>query len=153
MGIGGETVQGILRRLPRICEYKPDKIFIHLGVNELRRKSAGYALPQKYPIDSFLADYSKAIDLILKKSPDTQIYIISILPVIENSVHESEGCNAKIIEANQKLKLICKDKAIYIDCYPAFISNGQMNKNFTNDGVLISKNGYELWAKILRIYL
>lgn len=73
-GISGDITDGLLFRLDEVTRSNPYKIFIMIGVNDLSRN--------KNP-EYILTNYSKILQTIVENTPDTQIYVQSILPVNE----------------------------------------------------------------------
>ena len=75
-GLSGDKTSGVLDRLSEITESKPDKIFVMIGVNDLRHN---------VKIDSILVNYNKIVKTINSESPSTQIILQSVLPVNNKS--------------------------------------------------------------------
>jgi hypothetical protein len=71
-GISGDVCQGVLDRLNSIIDGEPSKIFLLIGINDLARGISS---------DSIVSGTEKIIDRIKLDSPNSLIYIQSILPV------------------------------------------------------------------------
>src|SRR5690348_4269946 len=71
-GISGNTSQDILNRIDSIADAKPRKIFLDVGINDILRNQS---------VDTLFINYKRIVETIKSKSPDTKIYIQSLLPV------------------------------------------------------------------------
>lgn len=148
-GINSEQILGIIDRLQPIFDLQPKKIFIEIGINEL-----GNGVPK----EEILSNYYQLLDTLKKECDSTQIYIQSIFPVENRLDTYTSFCNAKvnkeIIEINKELKVYAaKNNMTFIDTHTKFVKNGQLNPNYSADGVHLSGKGYLLWTEILRPYL
>lgn len=142
-GIGGDDTQGILDRLDAILEGKPQKIFIKVGSNDL-----GLGLKK----DEILANFEKIILTIKGKSPKTELFIQSVLPVNEH-IGLPEN-NTMIKELNHALEeLSTKYKVTYINLYPLFIENGKLDTTYSSDGVHLKGSGYLKWKEAIKQYI
>ena len=71
-GIGGDITFGVLKRLDDIIIRKPTKLFILIGINDI-----GKDIP-----DAVIADNCrKIIERVKTESPETVIYLQSLLPL------------------------------------------------------------------------
>lgn len=143
-GIPGESTDGILKRLPRITDPVPSKIFLMIGVNDLLFHS-----PERV-----VENYEKIVSQILQKSPATQLYLYSILPV-NSKVRNIPIKNEDIRFINKKIHQLAQDKQlIYIDLHPKFSDeNGALFESFTSDGIHLNGTAYLLWKKEIEDYL
>lgn len=140
-GIGGDITEGVLNRLDEIVRHQPSKLFICIGTNDLARDIQN---------DSILKNYQSILEIVQKESPNTQIYVQSILPVGESVIFQHS--NDKIIPLNQEIKSLCsKFNVEYIDLYEDFTDeNGHLNPSFTNDNLHLLGAGYQFWkSKII----
>ncbi len=135
-GVNSCTTADVLKRIDAIADRKPRKVFLMIGVNEI------------YSPDTIIKNYKKIIRTIQKKSPYTSIYVQSILPTRVSRID-----NADIVETNKRLRKMCLNfnKFVkYLDLYEAFASNdGKLGRNFTKDGVHLTRNAYSLWKKLI----
>jgi lysophospholipase L1-like esterase len=77
-GIRADRTDGVLERLQEVVSSSPDKMFIMIGVNDLS---------WKIKISTIISNYEKILRYILEKSPQTQIFVQSVLPVNEDIPH------------------------------------------------------------------
>ena len=76
-GISGDVSAGVINRLAEICYYKPEKVFIKIGINDLFHNEL---------TPEYIANNIKLIvDKIHLESPETKIYVQTILPSRDNS--------------------------------------------------------------------
>lgn len=143
-GVNGDTTSGLLNRTQEIIGQRPDKLFIMIGVNDLWRSAK---------ISNIIVDYKLIVEKVKNESPQTTIYIQSVLPI--NSRYINTLKNSDIINLNNELKQIAKDQNVnYIDLHDAFCSQlEELDEKYTNDGVHLLGEGYKLWASEIDKYL
>lgn len=139
-GIGGDDTDGVLGRLKEVTESQPSKIFIMIGTNDL-----AYGKTKEY----VLQNYRKIVEQIIAESPNTKIFVQSILPVDE-AMHPTRP-NAAIKFINEHLKDMSQELGlIYIDLYTDFEKEGVLNPDFSIDGLHLNGKGYEVWKNIIQ---
>lgn len=149
-GIGGDRTDGILLRLDEIVSSLPDKIFIMIGINDL-----GHGIK----VTDIASNYEKIVRYILNKSPDTQIYLQSVLPIndkLYNFFYKgAKATNDKIIILNKHLKdLSWKFGVQYIDLSSFFMDDkNQLDEQFTADGLHLNGKAYVVWKSALEKYI
>ncbi|MHB9027720.1 MAG: GDSL-type esterase/lipase family protein [Candidatus Latescibacterota bacterium] len=143
-GISSDTAWGVLNRIGEVTEGKPAKVFLMIGTNDLSRDKNHFEVRDKI---------GEIIDAIRLQSPKTKIYIQSVLPVIDGRVPRYE--NRNIDALNQELeKLAAEKKVVFINLNPLFKdSNGQLKKEFTEDGLHLKGAAYRLWLEQIKPYL
>ena len=143
-GIGGDVTDGILERLDEVVESKPDKVFIMIGTNDL---SFGKS------VDYIIENYNKIIDGISGKSPDTKIYVESVLPT-DDAIHYTRK-NSEIMQINERLEELARIKnCIYIDLFSHFATPGnKLNPGYSLDGLHLNGKGYQQWKKLIENYV
>ncbi|UCH65615.1 MAG: hypothetical protein JSW63_00335 [Ignavibacterium sp.] len=147
-GISGDVTDGILYRLKEVTESNPEKVFIMIGVNDLSKGKS-----QEY----ILKNYQRIIDEILNDSPETKIYIQSILPVNDEFDYFKNHTNKtdSILSLNTSLKTMADERGlIYIDLFSSFINEKlKLNEEYTFDGLHLNGQGYLLWKSIVEKYI
>ncbi|EJW97937.1 sialate-O-acetyltransferase [gut metagenome] len=147
-GISADTTDGLFDRLAPITQGKPAKIFLLIGINDVARG--------KTP-----AEIAEGIARIAHKiktdTPDTKLYIQSVLPVTPyyNQFPNHTKRWKMVAEINRLVKNFTeKEQLPYVDLYTHFADeSGQLKKEYSNDGLHLLGNGYLLWKKILMPYL
>lgn len=147
-GISGDITEGILNRLDEVTESNPSKIFLLIGINDLAHG---------IEIDSVYKNYEIIIKRIIKDSPQTLIYIHSLLPVNDKFYYFKNHTNKgkAILALNKKLINLAKMyNQKYIDLYSKFVNEeGKLKEEYTIDGVHLTGKGYLLWKSILDNFL
>ena len=136
-GIAGETAEGLLARLPNIIDrvQSPDLVMIMTGINNVAMEDYGFLLTYKKIITRLRKNYGKAT-----------ISMTSLLPVDLFFLGDA------IPRINRRLKDIAqKNSVLYLDLYPLFIDEHSraITSCFEADGVHLSSDGYEIWARAL----
>ena len=138
-GISGDTTAGVLQRLGTITSARPAAVFLLIGTNEL-----GPALD---PAPS-LARQREILARIRRESPDTRVFVQSLLP--------RAGTYRERVESyNDALRGICREAGVgFIDLYPAFLApDGSLRDELTFDELHLTGAGYRRWRELLLPYL
>lgn len=134
-GITGENTYDLLARVNDIALAKPAKLFVMEGINDIG---------QHIPEDKFIENLMQFVDQVKKKSPGTEIYIYSILPVTDINVV------TKVRQYNKSLQKLCSIKHInYINLFPAFFNGIAIKPDLTLDGIHLTAKGYATWYNTL----
>ncbi len=147
-GISGDIIAGVNDRLETIANGHPRKIFLMIGINDISHD---------LPADSIAQSILNAIDRLHKLSPDTRLYVQSLLPV-NPAIHYRRlaGKEPVILRTNA---ILCKAAAehnyTFIDLYTHFASEDSqlLDPQHTNDGLHLLGSGYLLWGKLLQPYI
>ncbi len=133
-GISGDVTDGVLNRLNEIYYFKPAAVFILIGINDLFNSS----LSSEYVANNVV----KIAANIRQNSPETRVYVRTILPTSTESLRE------KIKKANEILRSEASSKNYtLIDLHPLFSDDKDLiKKEYTRDGVHLNEDGYKLWA-------
>lgn len=145
-GISSDTTMGILHRLEDIVIAQPAKIFIMVGINNL--------IHYQQTSDAILADYRKILTKICDRSPQTEIFIQSVLPInrIKSGLNIS---NRAIVNLNSALQELAIEYSLtYIDLF-SHLSDGQnqLNECYTLDGVHLNGQAYSIWKQVIAKYV
>ncbi|MBN1639420.1 MAG: hypothetical protein JW866_10660 [Ignavibacteriales bacterium] len=147
-GISGDISEGILDRLDKVLEGKPDKIFLMIGINDL-------AFGVEF--DTIIMNYKKIISSVFLKSPNTKLFIQSVLPVNPNFEKFKNHTNKtnEIIKLNTELVKLCEFNSLtYIDLYSHFVDEkNYLSTIYTNDGLHLLGPGYLLWKSLVEEYI
>ena len=135
-GIAGDTTNGVLGRLGSIVAERPAAIFVKIGTNDLTRGPERAVSYQQY---------REIITRIQKASPQTDIYLQSLLPREVEFRSEVEAYNQEIRTISNELGVT------YVDLYPAFLdSDGSLRDELTYDEIHLTGEGYRLWQSLLK---
>lgn len=146
-GVSGNKTSDILNDMyNRVYKYNPSKVFILIGINQLEN-------------DSEIDIFNSIIDIvnkIHKNRPLAKIYVESIYPVNKKvSDIPRKKDNNKIKKINKFIKEnAIKYKYVYINMYSELIDEeGNLKKEYTYDGLHISKEGFKIITKKLEKYI
>ena len=152
-GISGNKTYDILENMKeRVYRYNPSKIFILIGTNDI---------PENKTNEEIVNNIDTIIKKIKKNRKEAKIYLESIYPINNTDndkiSHAMVGkrTNENIKEINKKLKKIAqKEKISYIDMYSLLEdSDGNLNLDYTREGLHMSDEGYEVITKKIKQYL
>lgn len=145
-GMSGDLTDHVLYRLEEITNAKPAKVFLMIGINDIYQGSEP---------DHILSNMERILNEFRQKTPVTNLLVQSILPINRNKLFVEKSINTKIYQVNFRLKSICENKQVtFIDIHPDFLNNnGEMDEDYTFDGVHLSEAGYILWAELIQSYL
>lgn len=135
LGIAGETVDGLSRRLDRVLRdlAAVDKVFIMSGINNLAMEDR-----------SFPGTYREIVRSLAARYPSAQIYVQSLLPVLYPFIS-----NDDIRQMNLRLKSLAAGEGVsYVDIHDHFLDdNGNPDPScLVEDGVHVSSKGYGIWS-------
>ena len=147
-GIAGNTTDQILESMKtRVYDYNPSKIFLLIGTNDLRDGKSQEAVVQ---------NIEKIIEEIQTNRKQADIFVESLYPV-NASVSSAVGIrsNETIQNINVQLKEYCKEKNLtYIDLHAKLQDEqGNLQAQYTVDGLHLSDAGYQIVAGVLQKYL
>lgn len=140
-GISGDTVTGMIARIDEIVAGRPRTIAIMAGINDL---FAGAS------VDEVAGRYRELVERIVRASPTTRIVVHSVLPV--NHALAGAGPDWQTVLAlNARLRAMCQDGACtYLSLHERLADpQGQLAREFTVDGVHLTRRGYVVWRDAL----
>ena len=153
-GISGDFTVSMQARLEEIYHYKPLKLFLLIGINDIFDGVVPYEAeetPKKIAQNIF-----DIVDSIRYHSKETEIFIHTILPVNEKEFRIDRGfypehdypLKKQILEINhQILELGANKNYNIIDLHKSFVNEkGEMDKNFAKDGLHLNEKGYANWC-------
>ncbi len=141
-GLRADTVDGVLDRLEEIVSSMPAKIFIMVGINDL-----GY----KKTVFEIISNYEKMIEYIHSKTPKTEIYVHSVLP-LNYKLYKGNILNEDVIELNSHLRRLSSEHDFtYIDLITVMSDNShQLREEYTEfDGLHLNGQGYLVWKSAI----
>lgn len=143
-GISSDNTFGMLYRIKEVTRRKPSKLFLLIGVNDIARN---------IPTTVILRNYQQLVDSIQLQSPQTKIFIQTILPTNNEYTQflNHQNKTAAIDAVNNGLKTLCQQRQLkLVDLHAAFSdANGKLDSRFTNDGLHLIGAGYQHWKQFL----
>ncbi|MBO9151000.1 GDSL-type esterase/lipase family protein [Chitinophaga sp. GCM10012297] len=144
-GISGDVTYGVLNRLPQIIAARPAKIFLLIGVNDLKRGT---------PVNVVARNIERAAEMIKSGSPKTKVYLQSVLPVNDTALVEGfkKVTNANVALLNESIRKIAKEKRYtYVNLHAVFAdAKGQLKIEETPDGLHLRVGSYPAWVRYLQ---
>jgi lysophospholipase L1-like esterase len=138
-GIGGDSTDGVLFRLTEVISSKPKKIFLMIGINDVR-----YGRSVKYIVDK----NRQIIQRIKKESPNTKIYLQSLLPTYgrkERPIKTIEAINQGFISISHQ------ENINYINLF--IDETGALDKKYSLDGLHLNGLGYLKWKAQIKAFV
>lgn len=127
-----------------------DKVFILIGINDI-----GKEIPQSETLENL----EGMIQKISREYPLAQIQLLSVLPVNEGEEYKGTvylRTNEKIQDLNRAYQGLASiyTNVQFIDLYETFLDEtGQLDQEFTTDGLHLTIAGYALLSSELDKYL
>jgi lysophospholipase L1-like esterase len=144
-GIGGDNTFGVLARLNDVIRYKPKKIFLLIGINDIGRG---------LPVDVISNNYKRIIEQVRTGSPKTKLYVQSVLPLNEKILKAEylKGKKDSIIKLNTAIQAMAKEAGCtYINLHPVFEDAPEnLKEDLTMDGIHLKPAAYVEWVNYLK---
>ena len=137
-GVGGDTSEGVLKRLQQVTRAEPAKVFLLIGTNDLYRGASD---------DEIVANITEILDRLKEETPDTEVYLQSVLPRGPNYRARIEALNTRLAE------VALEHGSAWVDLYPAFLDpeTGGIRAELSNDELHLLGPGYALWKEQVEI--
>ncbi|MBR3264646.1 MAG: hypothetical protein IKI61_01615 [Erysipelotrichaceae bacterium] len=143
MGIPGDTIRGVKERTGVLETIRPEKVFLLIGVNSLKDDNA----------DVCLEKYTALVENVRSRG-DFDLYLISILPISQNTSTDLNLSPDTIISFNGKIsELSDRYNATYLDLFSQLQDSGYIRPEYTVDGLHLSEEAYDVWADAIRPYI
>lgn len=148
-GIIGDNTVGMAERLYQITPYHPKAIFLMAGINDMVGNTT-YEVVANHVIT--------LIEAIRSQSPQTQLFVQSILPINETDGRWKTlaGRTDDIPFANMLIRAYCETHDIpFVDIFPRMVRgrSNMLRQELTNDGLHLSEQGYRVWAFELKRFI
>lgn len=144
-GVSGCVSQETLENIDYVVSGHPAKVFLMVGTNDLGDTSADVP-------DKVMANVGEVVAKFKAGSPETELYIQSVLPVAEANHRVPEY----IIKLNGMLQELCtREGATYVDLWSKMVEPGatHINPAYTKDGLHLYPSGYKVWCEAIARYV
>lgn len=140
-GIGSDTTYGVLKRLDSIINTKADNAFIMLGINDIAKNRS---------VENICEDYIQIITILEQNN---------VQPIIQSTLYVSTKytpplnkpigeINSDVERLNTRLEQYCKrNNIVFINLNDELSENMTLKEEFTNDGVHLNGDGYNIWKR------
>jgi lysophospholipase L1-like esterase len=144
-GISGDNTFGLLNRLDEVARFKPSRLFLLVGANDLARG---------VPVARVLENLFTTVGQLHARTPSTQVLIISLLPVnptMKNfpALHPADE---QLRELNGQLKKYQEViRYTFVDVYGVVLDQqNNLNASYSTDGIHLNLAGYQAWVEHLK---
>ena len=143
LGVYGNTLEDLLRRVPEVRAESPARIFLLGGINCLRPDNVELCLDQ----------YRELLEALKAACPSAAICVESVLPVgaeLDPYGEENEAVRA----FNEGLKSLAEALGCgFADLWAVYERDGCLNPALTRDGLNLNFNAYAPWAETITPFL
>lgn len=147
-GISGDRADWVLHRVEEAVGDRPSQLFLMIGINDLLTDRA---------VPEILVDYEAILIEVRRLSPQTRVFVQSVLPVnnallFRTFTHTVDSAEVRALNEGIR-KLAAARGATYIDLYPIFSRDDQLSLEYTHDGIHLNGAAYLAWKAALAPYL
>lgn len=148
-GIDGNNSDALLARCPELVRHRPDKLFIAVGTNDLPHKD----------ISEIVANVEAIVDFFAGKSPNTKIYVQSVLPVGPEPMFidsDSVTKNRMIRDLNAAYSDMCARRDLtFVDLHSHFLADDgeNLDPELSSDDLHLVGEAYLLWKDLIIEYV
>ena len=153
-GISGDTTELLIKTLyKRAIKYKPSKLFISIGSNDMGFENTS--------VKDIYSNIIKIVEEVKRRSKHTEIHIVSIIPVnpanmdMINREYVDARDNSEIGMLNYYIKnYVRKNKLKFVDITKHLKNDfEQLDLNYTTDGFHLNDIGYNVVTEQIKIYI
>jgi lysophospholipase L1-like esterase len=136
MGIGGDNVKGLTKRLDIALKRNPKCLLVEIGINDIINEVL---------VDTVKQDFERMIKTI-RNHTECRLIMFNIFP------SGNEDRNKKVTDVNNYLaQLPEKYNFTLIDVYSDFVENNKLKLEYNcGDNTHLSGKGYIEWANMIR---
>ncbi|MFP2996651.1 GDSL-type esterase/lipase family protein [Spongiivirga sp. MCCC 1A20706] len=141
-GFGGSEMIDLIRHRNKLVrDFKPIKLFIYEGDNDIARGTS----PKKT-----LKHFKRFIRWTKRRLPNTKLFIISPKPSIARWHLKGE-----YVKLNNALKDLClAENLSFVDVWSPMIDNDRPIQDiFLDDDLHMNEKGYKIWKKVISSFI
>ena len=133
-GISNDTVEGVLARAPSILESHATKMFVMIGINDLREGRS---------VASLVPTYRMLVEALGRDG--ATVFVQSNLCTADSTL------NMRAAELNAEMRMLCgAGTCEFVEVNDAICP---LNDTMTKDGLHLSPMGYERWRNAISQYV
>jgi lysophospholipase L1-like esterase len=138
-GVDGDCSDDVLRRLGPVIDFRPEKLFLMIGTNDLGRG---------FGEDSIVANVAAILDRLRAALPDCLMYLQSVLP--REAVYPD-----RVRSLNRRYAEHARERGVsFIDLFGLFADgDGGLRETLTEDGLHLVDAGYAVWRGAIARYV
>ncbi len=144
-GVSGCVSSETLANIDPIIDGHPSKVFLMIGTNDLALAPADMQLREA---EKAAANVREIVSRFRNRSPETKLYIQSVLPVAESNRRSAES----IMRLNELYREMCESEGLtYVDLWSQMVEPGttHINPLYTRDGLHLYPSGYRVWCNAI----
>lgn len=143
LGLSGDTLGGMRKRVSMVKSLSPKKVFFLGGINGLTNFNG----------KKCIETYEKLITDLEKALPEAEIYLHSVLPLSKQK--QKCICNNKKVELfNSEIERLAeKHGHTFVNLYPLYLVDGSLDATCTKDGIHLLPEAYEKWYESIAEYM
>lgn len=143
LGVYGDTLGDLRRRVPEVKAENPARIFLLGGINSLSPDGVAECLDQ----------YRDLVEALASACPKAELVIQSVLPVAAE-LDPQGSQNQAVRRFNAGLKSLAEEKDLaFVDLYAVYEINGALDPGLTRDGLHLNFNAYGPWTEALKPWI
>lgn len=136
LGCYGDQIWDVTARINAVKAVKPETIYIMVGTNSLACRT----------LEQAEKSYSVMADTYAETFPESRIVFLSVLPVTPK-LEDGARTNTNISVFNDFVQATAKKHgAEYIDLFSLYAFDGELNPQYTEDGLHITPDSYSIWV-------
>ena len=148
-GIAGDVTQGVIDRLQvSVFDLEPKAVVLMIGINDINIGKES---------DYIVNNYKTILDKMKSTLPNTSVFTMSILPMNDmmSKAVDVDKQNSKVMNINTSIKSLTEERNYtYIDLNSLVKDeNGKLISSYSNDGLHLNDNGFNVWTSTLKPYL
>lgn len=135
-GVGGNTSDDVVERLPDIIDSGPNALVILVGTNDLAWRRS---------VEHIVRNIETILVTIRRDLPDARILVQSVLPRGNEFADQIRDVNRHIWQFAPTVR------AQYLDLWPALaLPDGELDPSYSEDRLHLNEEGYLAWLNELR---
>ncbi len=143
LGVYGDTIQDLLRRVDALKTEDPARIFLLVGINSLRPNN----------VEDCLEHYTGLLDAVKTVCPRAELVVETVLPVAAELDPEG-SLNDAVRRFNAGLEELAGERSLELaDLYAAYEKDGALDPALTRDGLHLNYTAYGPWADVIEPFL
>lgn len=138
LGLGGDDLLGLKRRIGMVTCLAPSKVFVMGGINGIRNTT----------YESFEIQYSNLCQTLSDSLPKAKVFLQSMLPV-DSSRFEDYASNEKIDSCNRIIKNLAEQYGMtFVDLFSSYLELSNTLEIYS-DGIHLKEEYYYLWVETI----
>jgi lysophospholipase L1-like esterase len=135
-GVGGDTTDDLIARLPEIIQTNPDTVVLLIGTNDLAWRRS---------VEHIVRNIETILVTLRRELPEAHILVQSVMPRGHEFASQIRDINRHLWQFAPTVR------AQYLDLWPALaLEDGELNPAYSDDRLHLNDSGYDAWLAELR---